>query len=852
MISITLLTVVGAVAPLPRGLPSPGHPASHQAHAQAVKAAEREALRQALGRYDAHAAKFPDDAVAAVERCKLIAATIPNRDDDDEPDDERSAMLGPCIAALEHRHPHSAAAALYRFDRTWGDEAIALANQILADPRIRLSDLERANVYAKLARQLAATDLAGSSDHARRAVSLDPTIDLTRVLGAQLLKEQRRAEAIVTLSSRIDEPPYELLQKAKLLADAGAPDRALWMLDLAIKQPNAFLDPILYGSIFESVGWTELARAKYMESKRDRRRLLTHLFLIDVERGSQVSATASYRALRDLGWNADPLGRYRLALARRFPSVGWQGRELLGLLALLGCLVGIALTPALWIVPIHYWSLWRRLRGNVAPPPEQSTRWGFRHVWIASAVFLVVDFVGLYVFDYADCAFWLRPDERLPASQQSLAASGLWSAVALMALLGALMLRRSELNLLRLGGWSIGRTVGRTAAALGTLFGIGLVLLFLGKLVPGVVTLQAILTAIREVYGVAALVLVAVVIAPLTEELVFRSVIFDVVARYMPAFWANALQALLFAAAHLEPRRLPYLFALGFLSGRLRRGSGGLFASVTLHAANNAVAVLFLLVAAARTPPPAPSAPLPVSAQLMRCAAAVHDDEGRRASLLLTPPAVPTPIDLNNVAWKLAVEPTTPPACLREAEQAIETALLHTPDHPTFLDTRATVAYRRGRVDEAIDLERMVIDLREAAVYGTQLDRFLLAVNQRRGAITFGPGATPPITVAFAAAGGTVAAPAIVVELGDAFHDGVTVYAHVVDAHGARRGLFHATFGPDHARTYRLVSESAPIDLPDGTRFDIALVDARGCRFFAPDSMFWRLYPHDATVDKYP
>ena len=220
--------------------------------------------------------------------------------------------------------------------------------------------------------------------------------------------------------------------------------------------------------------------------------------------------------------------------------------------------------------------------------------------------------------------------------------------------------------------------------------------------------------------------------------------------------------------------------------------------------------------------------------------------------MVLTPPAVPTPTDLNNVAWELAAAPATSPACLREAEQAVETALLHEPDHPTFLDTRATVMYRRGRVDEAIDLKRMVIDLREAAVYGTQLDRFLLAVNQRRGAITFGPEATPPIKVAFAAASGSVAAPAIVVELGDAFHDGVTVYARVVDAHGARLGLFHASFGPDHAPIYRLVSEGDPINLPAGTRFEVALADARGCRFFAPDSMFWRLYPHDASLDKFP
>jgi hypothetical protein len=65
-------------APLALAAPAraPGIPGSHEDYVREVKSAGSAAFRRALAVYDNYLARSPGDAVAAVERCKFIAATI--------------------------------------------------------------------------------------------------------------------------------------------------------------------------------------------------------------------------------------------------------------------------------------------------------------------------------------------------------------------------------------------------------------------------------------------------------------------------------------------------------------------------------------------------------------------------------------------------------------------------------------------------------------------------------------------------------------------------------------------------------------------------------------------------------
>lgn len=113
---------------------------------------------------------------------------------------------------------------------------------------------------------------------------------------------------------------------------------------------------------------------------------------------------------------------------------------------------------------------------------------------------------------------------------------------------------------------------------------------------------QRIAQALRAATGAARGlgILYALLLAPLLEELVFRGLLQEVLGRRLGARAGLALTALVFALLHLDhPPVLPYLLLLGLLLGGSRALTGSLLPPVLLHMANNALAVLGLLLGSA-------------------------------------------------------------------------------------------------------------------------------------------------------------------------------------------------------------------------------------------------------------
>lgn len=862
-----LTSLAGFAAAAPASLPPPGQADSHDAWAREVKAAEERAFRAALASYDRARARAPEDAVAAVERCKLLGA-LTHRDEDgealDEDDQRRADLYAACLDELDARFPESAPVRVYRLDDKWGDEALAFGRRLLADRKLVLGDRDRAHVYERLARVLAAQKHGREAyEYATLALDFDPSLDLGVIVGGELVDEGRPSEAIVALSAHGDATAYQLGRKARLLIEANAPERAAWLMRVALAR-KAYFDPSTAADILERTGRGSEARKKLDEPKstRNRHATLARAFESDLAGHDADAAARSYQALRDLGWRADPFAGYRLALARRFHHVPWRARDWLGLLRLAAMLFVFALVPLAWVIPIHYWSLWRRLRGPLVLQPTMATRWRFLHVWLAGATFLVIQSLLLVVFCYAEATGWFQtPPEKLATPPLALAKYGLWNAALLVIVLGLLFVRRGERKLFGPGSWSLRKSLGGAALAMSILLGLMVAIGLVGKLVatskgahhPAALGIEELIAALHSQYGVGAVVLVAVVVAPITEELVFRSIMLDVFARYMPFFAANVLQAILFAGAHAELSRLPYLFVLGFFAGSLRRRSGGLLPSIFLHMINNALATLLALstpmAPAARpatTRPPAPA--YQPSAELMACVRATPGlDKAPPAAFenLVGGKALEV---LNNVAWTIAIDPKATPACLRQAEAAVDGALRAMPERPNVLDTKATIYFRLHRDAEAIDLERLAMAKAPGdGAIATQLDRFL---GPAPGPIVLGgDGAAPPAIVLEPAVPGR--AQTVRVELGDHFRDGVALYARVTNANGPV-GLFYALFGRDHRAVYRLEIPENAFTLDPTVRFQLALVDARGCEHCTRDQWSWKLQPHVFAIDRYP
>ena len=86
-------------------------------------------------------------------------------------------------------------------------------------------------------------------------------------------------------------------------------------------------------------------------------------------------------------------------------------------------------------------------------------------------------------------------------------------------------------------------------------------------------------------------VLVAVVAAPLTEELVFRGCLYGVIRQAAGRHAAIAVSAVLFALIHAHAPSIPGLILLAVALALLYEATGSLWAPVALHAAFNAFSI---------------------------------------------------------------------------------------------------------------------------------------------------------------------------------------------------------------------------------------------------------------------
>jgi uncharacterized protein len=82
------------------------------------------------------------------------------------------------------------------------------------------------------------------------------------------------------------------------------------------------------------------------------------------------------------------------------------------------------------------------------------------------------------------------------------------------------------------------------------------------------------------------------VAAPVVEELLFRGLLQNALARYLPIWGAIILSSFLFSLVHLQPYAIPGLMSLSIAFGYLYHRTGSLRTNIILHMANNALALI--------------------------------------------------------------------------------------------------------------------------------------------------------------------------------------------------------------------------------------------------------------------
>jgi membrane protease YdiL (CAAX protease family) len=92
------------------------------------------------------------------------------------------------------------------------------------------------------------------------------------------------------------------------------------------------------------------------------------------------------------------------------------------------------------------------------------------------------------------------------------------------------------------------------------------------------------------------LVLAGAVAAPITEEFLFRGLIYRYLRATRPIYTAILVSSLLFAAAHFTPALVPVLLVFGIAEALVAERYDSLYPAMVLHALNNGTLFLSLYV----------------------------------------------------------------------------------------------------------------------------------------------------------------------------------------------------------------------------------------------------------------
>jgi uncharacterized protein len=292
--------------------------------------------------------------------------------------------------------------------------------------------------------------------------------------------------------------------------------------------------------------------------------------------------------------------RERALLFLQHPGLSWNGADALSAGILAALVLAASLAPGLLLLPVHYWSLLRSRRGRTGG--WITSRWGLRETWLMLGLLLIADFAATWILAPEILHTWFTDvmlEEEIPTSRLLRAQLIFWIVAVLLAVL--LLARGRAWSHLRGGTWSLWKSIGLGlggALALKTAVLVTMILWPQAIELPQFASLpsstQLCLDLMHE-WGPVALIGTAGIMVPVLEEVLFRGVLLQGMAKHISFGVANTLQALAFAAVHWELALVPFYFTFGILCGVYTRRSGGLLPAILMHGCNNLLACIALL-----------------------------------------------------------------------------------------------------------------------------------------------------------------------------------------------------------------------------------------------------------------
>lgn len=566
-------------------------------------------FKEYLKIYDDYLKKHPTDIKMQIEKCKFLQSAQYNEEEDYNPNQEAADS---CCAALIKAYPDQPEVLIFQITYKWGDELkkvfAAAQSSIEKNPKA-WSDKNLGILYKSMSDQsFADEEFKQAYLYMQDAISKDAEYKSTIENAHILLKMKKDKEALKVLLSMKDttEQTWELTQKADMLLELKAYQKALELYNKISKIDSSYNNNENIANIFEKVGQIDLAReclvsdtAVNWQKNISIRNLLIH----DLKYENGAKCIDSYNKYRDLGISNDPLGIYRLKIFFSHPLQPWTFRDVLAILLFIIVILLLVLIPSIWILPVyfigHKWNFLSR-----AKPFESD--WGLKSFWFISFGLLFASFITFFVepellnsiFSSSNYGVELNPEK-----------AGLSSLIFILifAFFGFATLYKTNLKVLLSSEWSIKKSI---------LMSLGIMLVY--RIISGIyvrvgvnlfdvsiddlasipqlfLTSQQDIEALIAFSGKGITFLLICLLAPLYEEIIFRGVILGSCQRYTNFHIANFIQATLFATIHMNLFLFPIFLLFGIITGIIRKKSGGLLGGIVFHVFNNILAISFLL-----------------------------------------------------------------------------------------------------------------------------------------------------------------------------------------------------------------------------------------------------------------
>lgn len=567
-----------------------------------VSERQQVAYKQVLSAYAKEEAAHPADVSLVLARCRFTEGF--SFDDEEGPSWGEAAQADSqgCLNDLDARFHGDAEAGLFTAEHRYGKVALAYARTLLP-----LSDnwttQQRSRLHAVFARAYVATkDTRLAGQEALAAVQLDPGSNQLVPALRFLCDDGRRSLAESMLAKAPPPSPAWMGgQRLRFAADNLSASAALTELQRA-QDNKTPVDPWLSARIYQRAGMYAdaakmLAKNKTQPNFQSVEQYQLRVNISEGQGDSEAASAALHDWFGKTGITGPLLFAYGSVLARApgelfTLSLVPLALSLLALLAALLCLPGLIAFPA------HYRGTVRARQQKSALPLFEPL--GLRHMWIGLAGFLVVStMVPLLsptgsVQALAAHRPMTSPEERAVVLSQL--AMLLIGTLCLFPALRHLSWRRwfgergMDAALVTVIAWTLFKGLLLLAAAhaphAAEVF----------NSTPHDRSVSALASAATHVGGVGLALLIVAVLVPVYEELVFRGFILGGLSRHIAFGWANVWQALLFALLHFDMPHFVFYFALGLMGGWLVKRTRGLAAPMALHAANNAVACMVLLL----------------------------------------------------------------------------------------------------------------------------------------------------------------------------------------------------------------------------------------------------------------